>query len=45
MLGFLTAEQLLASPSRQDGIPQELEERYRREGALFIRDIANQLEL
>eukprot|EP00730_Choanoeca_flexa_P000438 TRINITY_DN10198_c0_g1_i1.p1 TRINITY_DN10198_c0_g1~~TRINITY_DN10198_c0_g1_i1.p1 ORF type:complete len:294 (+),score=52.40 TRINITY_DN10198_c0_g1_i1:35-916(+) len=40
-----TPEDLINTPSRDDGIPQEKEERYRRDGARFIRDLGTTLSL
>lgn len=42
---LFSLEQLKASPSRQDGIGAEDEHRFRWEGAQFIRDIGNALDL
>eukprot|EP00045_Choanoeca_perplexa_P008141 m.74686 g.74686 ORF g.74686 m.74686 type:complete len:292 (-) comp14371_c0_seq8:796-1671(-) len=38
-------EELIDTPSRQAGVPLETEERYRRDGALFIRELGTNLEL
>ncbi|EDQ86033.1 uncharacterized protein MONBRDRAFT_28691 [Monosiga brevicollis MX1] len=42
---LLAAEQLADSPSRRDDISAEKEARYRREGAVFIRQMAQELDI
>lgn len=42
---YLSEKDLEQTPSLQDGVDKATEARYRREGAKFIRELANALRL
>lgn len=42
---LFSLEEFESSPSRKDGVDAAMEKRYRKEGAIFIRDLAKNLQL